>query len=89
MKVLIAAFPFSSAAIRVWGPNVALVFHRPCPKLEAAPEFDANAFSSRYVAPLQYVAWRKMFGCLKPGNARSLMERMNPATILPQLFSGN
>ncbi|XP_008325471.1 tripartite motif containing 105 isoform X2 [Cynoglossus semilaevis] len=40
---------------------------RPCATVNAAPEFDANAFSSKYMAPLQYITWRKMFQSLKPG----------------------
>lgn len=42
--------------------------YRPCATVNAAPEFDANAFSSKYMAPLQYITWRKMFQSLKPGN---------------------
>ncbi|KAL0974352.1 hypothetical protein UPYG_G00219290 [Umbra pygmaea] len=34
-----------------------------------APELDMEAFSSRYLAPLQYITWRKMFTSLKPGPA--------------------
>ncbi|KAJ8015402.1 hypothetical protein DPEC_G00025750 [Dallia pectoralis] len=30
------------------------------------PELDLDAFSSRYMAPLQYITWRKMFKSLKP-----------------------
>ncbi|XP_029021516.1 tripartite motif containing 105 isoform X2 [Betta splendens] len=36
-------------------------------QVDIAPEFDVNAFSSRYIAPLQYITWRKMFRSLKPG----------------------
>ncbi|KAL6117845.1 uncharacterized protein ACO6RY_15554 [Pungitius sinensis] len=32
-----------------------------------APEFDANAFRNKYMAPLQYITWRKMFKSLNPG----------------------
>ncbi|XP_058505212.1 tripartite motif containing 105 [Solea solea] len=40
---------------------------RQCPQVDSAPEFDTNAFSSKYLAPLQYITWRKMFKSLKPG----------------------
>ncbi|XP_038868602.1 tripartite motif containing 105 isoform X2 [Salvelinus namaycush] len=37
--------------------------------VEPGPELDLNGFSSRYMAPLQYITWRKMFKSLKPGPA--------------------
>lgn len=40
---------------------------RPCVQVELAPDFDANAFSHKYIAPLQYITWRKMYKSLKPG----------------------
>ncbi|XP_070819588.1 tripartite motif containing 105 isoform X1 [Chaetodon trifascialis] len=40
---------------------------RPCVQVDTVPEFDVNTFSSKYVAPLQYITWRKMFKSLKPG----------------------
>lgn len=40
---------------------------RPCTHVDTAPEFDVNAFSNKYMAPLQYIAWRKIFKSLKPG----------------------
>ncbi|XP_029297245.1 tripartite motif containing 105 isoform X2 [Cottoperca gobio] len=40
---------------------------RPCVQMDIAPEFDINAFSNKYMAPLQYITWRKMFKFLKPG----------------------
>ncbi|XP_060904638.1 tripartite motif containing 105 [Labrus mixtus] len=40
---------------------------RPCVRADIAPEFDINAFCSKYMAPLQYITWRKMFKSLKPG----------------------
>uniref|UniRef100_A0A1A7YZF7 Tripartite motif containing 105 n=1 Tax=Iconisemion striatum TaxID=60296 RepID=A0A1A7YZF7_9TELE len=40
---------------------------RPCVQVETDTDFDVNAFSSRYLAPLQYITWRKMFRSLKPG----------------------
>ncbi|KAJ0003016.1 hypothetical protein NQD34_008165 [Periophthalmus magnuspinnatus] len=40
---------------------------RPCVQVELAPDFDANVFSLKYMAPLQYITWRKMFKSLKPG----------------------
>uniref|UniRef100_UPI0037E8C943 tripartite motif containing 105 n=1 Tax=Semicossyphus pulcher TaxID=241346 RepID=UPI0037E8C943 len=40
---------------------------RPCVRADIAPEFDINAFSNKYMAPLQYITWRKMFKALKPG----------------------
>lgn len=43
-------------------------FDRPCVQVDIAPDFDINAFSNKYMAPLQYIAWRKMFSSLKPGN---------------------
>lgn len=42
--------------------------YRRCGPVDAAPRCDVDAFSSRYTAPLQYIAWRKMFKHLKPGN---------------------
>ncbi|KAM6977832.1 tripartite motif containing 105 [Aplochiton taeniatus] len=42
---------------------------RPLLPVDTGPEFDTNAFSSRYMAPIQYVTWRKMFTFLKPGPA--------------------
>lgn len=41
--------------------------YRRCGPVDAAPRCDVDAFSSRYTAPLQYIAWRKMFKHLKPG----------------------
>ncbi|XP_031175495.1 tripartite motif containing 105 [Sander lucioperca] len=38
-------------------------------QVDVAPEFDTNAFSNKYLAPLQYITWRKMFKSLKPGPA--------------------
>lgn len=40
---------------------------RPCAQVELASDFDANAFSHKYMAPLQYITWRKMYKSLKPG----------------------
>ncbi|XP_018531134.1 tripartite motif containing 105 [Lates calcarifer] len=40
---------------------------RPCVQVDNAPQFDSNGFSNKYMAPLQYITWRKMFSCLKPG----------------------
>lgn len=40
---------------------------RPCIQVEMATDFDANAFSNKYIAPLQYITWRKMYKSLKPG----------------------
>ncbi|XP_041653554.1 tripartite motif containing 105 isoform X1 [Cheilinus undulatus] len=40
---------------------------RPCVRADIAPEFDINTFSNKYMAPLQYITWRKMFKSLKPG----------------------
>ncbi|XP_034545103.1 tripartite motif containing 105 [Notolabrus celidotus] len=40
---------------------------RPCVRADTAPEFDINVFSNKYMAPLQYITWRKMFKSLKPG----------------------
>ncbi|KAF7666647.1 hypothetical protein LDENG_00099770 [Lucifuga dentata] len=40
---------------------------RPSVKVDSAPELDINAFSNKYMAPLQYITWRKMFSSLKPG----------------------
>ncbi|KAK0132822.1 Zinc-binding protein A33 [Merluccius polli] len=38
-------------------------------EVDAAPELDMNAFSVKYMAPIQYITWRKMFKSLKPGPA--------------------
>lgn len=43
--------------------------YSPVVQLDIVPEFDVNAFSNKYLAPLQYMAWRKMFKSLKPGNS--------------------
>ncbi|XP_069553060.1 tripartite motif containing 105 [Brachyistius frenatus] len=40
---------------------------RPCVQVDVAPQFDVNAFSNKYMAPLQYITWRRMFMFLKPG----------------------
>ncbi|KAM7000254.1 tripartite motif containing 105 [Tautogolabrus adspersus] len=40
---------------------------RPCVRTDIAPVFDINAFCNKYMAPLQYITWRKMFKSLKPG----------------------
>ncbi|XP_068596348.1 tripartite motif containing 105 [Brachionichthys hirsutus] len=40
---------------------------RPSVQVEFSQEFDINAFSNKYVAPLQYITWKKMFTFLKPG----------------------
>ncbi|KAM6952554.1 tripartite motif containing 105 [Lycodopsis pacificus] len=40
---------------------------RPCVQVDIAQEFDTNAFSNKYMAPLQYITWRKMFKSLNPG----------------------
>ncbi|XP_029511322.1 tripartite motif containing 105 [Oncorhynchus nerka] len=42
---------------------------RPPLDVGPGPELDLNGFSSRYMAPLQYITWRKMFKSLKPGPA--------------------
>lgn len=42
---------------------------RLCVQVDAPPELDMNAFSAKYMAPLQYITWRKMFKSLKPGPA--------------------
>ncbi|XP_054890695.1 tripartite motif containing 105 [Poeciliopsis prolifica] len=42
---------------------------RPCAEVNVAPDFDINAFSGKYLAPLQYITWRRMFKALKPGPA--------------------
>ncbi|XP_036404184.1 tripartite motif containing 105 [Megalops cyprinoides] len=42
---------------------------RPSVQVEKEAEIDINAFSSRYMAPLQYITWRRMFKHLKPGPA--------------------
>ncbi|XP_044219580.1 tripartite motif containing 105 [Thunnus albacares] len=36
-------------------------------QVDMAAEFDINAFSNKYMAPLQYISWRKMFKSLNPG----------------------
>ncbi|XP_034400188.1 tripartite motif containing 105 [Cyclopterus lumpus] len=40
---------------------------RPCVQVDIAPEFDTNAFINKYMAPLQYIIWRKMLAYLNPG----------------------
>ncbi|XP_029971268.1 tripartite motif containing 105 [Salarias fasciatus] len=40
---------------------------RPCTQVDVTPDFDINAFSNKYVAPLGYIAWRRMLKSLKPG----------------------
>ncbi|XP_068442571.1 tripartite motif containing 105 [Clinocottus analis] len=40
---------------------------RLCVQVDIAPEFDTNAFSNKYMAPVQYITWRKMFNSLNPG----------------------
>ncbi|KAM4555737.1 tripartite motif containing 105 isoform 1-T2 [Odontesthes bonariensis] len=40
---------------------------KPCVQVDIAPDFDINTFSSKYLAPLQYITWRRMFKSLKPG----------------------
>lgn len=40
---------------------------RPCVQVDVTPEFDINAFSNKYLAPLQYITWRRLFKSLKPG----------------------
>ncbi|XP_056144807.1 tripartite motif containing 105 [Lampris incognitus] len=42
---------------------------RPCVQVDMVPEFDVNAFKAKYIAPLHYITWRKMFKSLKPGPA--------------------
>lgn len=42
---------------------------RPLVLVDRAPEFDINAFINKYIGPLQYITWRKMFKSLKPGPA--------------------
>lgn len=42
---------------------------RPPLEVKSEPELDLNAFSSKYMAPLQYTTWRKMFTSLNPGPA--------------------
>lgn len=69
---LISTFPFPLGAVFVLRINVpemfALFSDRQCVQVDIAPEFDINTFSSKYMAPLQYITWRKMFKYLKPGN---------------------
>lgn len=40
---------------------------RLCAQVEIATDFDTNAFSNKYMAPLQYITWRRMLKSLKPG----------------------
>ncbi|KAM6923989.1 tripartite motif containing 105 [Xenentodon cancila] len=40
---------------------------RPFVHVDSSLDFDVNAFSNKYLAPLQYIMWRKMFKSLKPG----------------------
>lgn len=40
---------------------------RLCAQVESATDFDINAFSNKYMAPLQYITWRRMLKSLKPG----------------------
>ncbi|XP_029368961.1 tripartite motif containing 105 [Echeneis naucrates] len=40
---------------------------RPCLQVDIAPEIDLTALGNKYMAPLQYITWRKMFKSLKPG----------------------
>lgn len=60
-------FHFHLVSFVLW-IEACFVFCRPCPQLDVAPVYDVNVFSSEYVAPLQYITWRKMFKSLKPGN---------------------
>ncbi|XP_041846375.1 tripartite motif containing 105 [Melanotaenia boesemani] len=39
---------------------------RPCMQVDIAPDFNINTFSSKFLAPLQYITWRRMFKSLKP-----------------------
>lgn len=67
------AFPFPLSVVSVWNEcprNVCSVVDRPCEQLDAVVQFDINVLSSKYMAPLQYITWRKMFKSLKPGNTR-------------------
>ncbi|CAL9706899.1 unnamed protein product [Knipowitschia caucasica] len=59
---------------------------RPCVQVELAPDFDADAFSHKYIAPLQYIAWRKMFKSLKPGPSPLLFDinTAHPNIIISQ-----
>ncbi|XP_061582194.1 tripartite motif containing 105 [Cololabis saira] len=41
---------------------------RPLVQVDSYLDFDVNAFSDKYLAPLQYITWRKMFKSLKPGS---------------------
>ncbi|KAF6731393.1 Zinc-binding protein A33 [Oryzias melastigma] len=40
---------------------------RPFSHVDVAHHFDIDAFSNRYLAPLQYMTWRRMFKSLRPG----------------------
>ncbi|KAM7389566.1 hypothetical protein PAMP_023533 [Pampus punctatissimus] len=36
-------------------------------QVDVAAQFDINTFTNKYMAPLQYISWRKMFKSLHPG----------------------
>ncbi|XP_053735189.1 tripartite motif containing 105 [Synchiropus splendidus] len=40
---------------------------RSCSQVAAPPEFDPNSLVNKFAAPIQYIAWRKMFKSLRPG----------------------
>lgn len=61
-------FCLSSVSFITKHIQVYLCFDSANVQVDIAPEFDVNAFSIKYVAPLQYITWRKMFKLLKPGN---------------------
>ncbi|XP_029917398.1 tripartite motif containing 105 isoform X2 [Myripristis murdjan] len=64
MKVLQQASIATDNGVLVELPQL-----RPCVRVDTPPELDINAFNSKYIAPLQYITWRKMFKSLKPGLA--------------------
>ncbi|KAG7464859.1 hypothetical protein MATL_G00170160 [Megalops atlanticus] len=66
MRVLQQAADSTEHTVLVELPEVNF---RPSVQVEKEAEIDINAFSSRYMAPLQYITWRRMFKHLKPGPA--------------------
>ncbi|XP_068181932.1 tripartite motif containing 105 [Antennarius striatus] len=62
IKVLQQASTVSNNVVLTELPSL-----RPSVQVEFSQEFDIDAFSNKYIAPLQYITWKKMVKFLKPG----------------------
>ncbi|XP_028816021.1 tripartite motif containing 105 isoform X2 [Denticeps clupeoides] len=63
-----------------------VISRRPSLQVSKGPQFDMKDFCSKYISPLQYTTWRKMFFVLKPGPASFTLDEdtAHPSLSLSQ-----